>query len=153
MSAEANTTIIQNPSTMTSAPSNRTSLLGSHPKAFDGDHDEAKEFMHSYKRWWRLNDKKATFSIPYKCVALYISYIIGKKVKDWADAQQEAMDERVNLGYSCTNESLWRKFKKAFTNTFTNIAEGVKVDKELENLCMKDGNIDMYSILPPLRSS
>jgi len=66
MSAEANTTITtQNPQN-TPAPSNRTSLLGSTPKPFDGNRDEAKEFMHSYKRWWRLNDKKPAFSIPYK---------------------------------------------------------------------------------------
>ncbi len=66
MSAEANTTITtQNPQN-TPAPSNGTSLLGSTPKPFDGNRDKAKEFMRSYKRWWRLNNKKPAFSIPYK---------------------------------------------------------------------------------------
>ncbi len=66
MSAEANTTITtQNPQN-TPTPSNGTSLLGSTPKPFDGNRDEAKEFMCSYKRWWRLNDEKPAFSIPYK---------------------------------------------------------------------------------------
>jgi hypothetical protein len=144
MLAEANTMITQNPTTITPAPLNGTSLLSSHPKTFDGNCNEAKEFMHSYKRWWRLNDEKHTFSIPYKHVALCISYISGKKVEDWADAQQDAMDERVNLSYSHTDESLWRKFEKAFTDTFTDIAKGVKADKELETLHMKDGNINIY---------
>ncbi len=34
----------------TPAPSNETSLLGSTPKAFDGNRDDAKEFMCSYIR-------------------------------------------------------------------------------------------------------
>ena len=74
MSAEANTTITQNPQNAP-APSNGTSLLGSPPTPFDGDRDKAKEFMRSYKRWWRLNDEKPAFAIPYKRVALCISYI------------------------------------------------------------------------------
>jgi len=66
MSAEANTMITTQKTPDTLAPLNRTSLLGSTPKAFDGNRDEAKEFICSYKRWWRLNDEKPTFSIPYK---------------------------------------------------------------------------------------
>ncbi len=66
MSAEANTTITtQNPPD-TPAPSNGTSLLGFASKAFDGNRDDAKEFMHSYIRWWKLNDKKPAFYILYK---------------------------------------------------------------------------------------
>ncbi len=85
MSAEANTTITtQNPPD-TPAPSNGTSLLGFASKAFDGNRDDAKEFMHSYIRWWKLNDKKPAFYILYKWVALCLSYIYRRKVKDWAD--------------------------------------------------------------------
>jgi len=80
--AEANTMITtQNPPTVPS-PSNRTSLLGSSPKPFDGDRNNAKEFMHSYIRWWKLNDEKTAFSIPYKQVALCLSYIHSCKVED-----------------------------------------------------------------------
>jgi len=54
------------------------------------------------------------------------------------------MDERINLGYTCDEEALWKKFKKAFTDTYMDIAEGVKVDKELQELHIKDGNINTY---------
>jgi len=81
MSAEANTMITtQNP--VTPAPLNGSSLLGTAPKAFDGERSDAKEFLHSYIRWWKLNDGKAAFSIPYKRVALCLSYIRGCKVED-----------------------------------------------------------------------
>jgi hypothetical protein len=54
------------------------------------------------------------------------------------------MDERVSLGYNQSNEALWNKFEKAFTNTYTDIAKGVKANKDLQELCIKDGNIDTY---------
>ena len=144
MSAEANTTITtQNPPDAP-APLNGNSLLGSPPKPFDGNRDIAKEFIHSYKRWWRLNDEKVAFKIPYKRVALCISYIHGKKVEDWADEQQEAMDWKLSCSYTQLDEELWEDFAKSFSDTFTDIAAGVKVKNELQNLCMKDGDINMY---------
>ena len=100
--------------------------------------------MRSFKHWWHLNNEKAAFNIPYKHIALCISYIIGRKVEDWADAQQEAMDERVSLSYNWLNEALWNKFEKAFNNTYMDLAEGVRANKDLQELHMKDGDIDMY---------
>jgi len=96
MLAEANTTITTASPQNTPAPSNGSSLLGSPPTPFDRDQDKAKEFMCSYKCWWRLNNEKPAFAIPYKRVALCISYIHGKKVEDWADEQQEAMDWKLS---------------------------------------------------------
>jgi len=111
---------------------------------FDGDRDKAKEFMRSYKQWWRLNDKKPTFTIPYKWVALCISYIHGKKVEDWADEQQEAMDQKLLAGYGREDKELWDEFAKAFSDTYTDITKGIKAERELQLLRMKDGDIDMY---------
>ncbi len=50
MLAEANTTITTQNLPDTPAPSNGTSLLESAPKAFDGNRDNTKEFMHFYIR-------------------------------------------------------------------------------------------------------
>src|SRR6266851_10286644 len=100
--------------------------------------------MCSYKRWWRLNDEKPAFAIPYKWVALCISYIQGKKVEDWANEQQEAIDRKLLARYSCEDKELWDEFAKAFSDTYTDIAEGVKAERELQMLCMKDGDIDTY---------
>jgi hypothetical protein len=48
------------------APSNGNTLFGALPEAFDGNRAKAKEYMHSFKRWWTLNEEKAVFDIPYK---------------------------------------------------------------------------------------
>ena len=38
----------------------------------------------------------------------------------------------------------WTDFRKAFMDAFTDLAEGVTVEKDLRDLCMKEGDIDTY---------
>ncbi len=106
MLAEANTTITTQNPLDTLAPLNGGGLLGSPPKPFDGNRDTTKEFICSYSRWWKLNDEKPTFKIPYKQVALCLSYIYGRKVEDWANDQQETMDKKLVCGYTWLDEEL-----------------------------------------------
>ena len=62
---------IQNP-----APTNGNSLFGTLLEVFDGNRAKAKEYMRSFKCWWALNEEKIVFNIPYKRIALYLSYSI-----------------------------------------------------------------------------
>jgi hypothetical protein len=100
--------------------------------------------MCSFKRWWALNEEKTVFDIPYKRVALCISYIKGPKVEDWAEAQQELMNDRKSTGRLVTFESHWKDFEKAFKDTFTDIAESVKAENNLKSLKMTSGDINSY---------
>jgi hypothetical protein len=77
---QISTTLI--PQTQNLAPTNGNSLFGALLEVFDGNRVKAKEYMHSFKRWWALNEEKTVFDIPYKRVALCISYIKGPKVED-----------------------------------------------------------------------
>ena len=54
------------------------------------------------------------------------------------------MDRKLTHGYTWLDEELWEDFTKSFQDTFMDIAIGVKVENELQTLCMKDGNIDTY---------
>jgi hypothetical protein len=100
--------------------------------------------MRSFKCWWALNEEKTVFDIPYKQVALCISYMKGPKVEDWAEAQQELMNDRKSTGRLVTFESHWRDFEKAFKDTFTDIAKSVKAENDLKSLKMTSGDIDSY---------
>ena len=100
--------------------------------------------MRSFMRWWKLNDEKPAFSIPYKRVALCISYMRGPRVEDWADERQEHMDKEVADGLVKEYEGHWVDFRKAFQNTFTDLAEGITAEKDLKELRMKEGDIDTY---------
>jgi len=126
------------------APSNGNTLFGAPPEAFDGNRAKAKEYMHSFKRWWTLNKEKVVFDIPYKCMALCLSYMKGPKVEDWVEAQQEYMNERKREGRSPTFKSHWRDFEKSFKDAFMDIAESIKVENDLKNLRMQGSDIDTY---------
>jgi len=91
-----------------------------------------------------LNEEKTVFNIPYKRVTLCLSYIKGPKVKDWAEAQQEFMNDRKSTGRLANFKSYWRDFEKAFKDTFTDIAESVKAENDLKSLKMMSGDIDSY---------
>ena len=38
----------------------------------------------------------------------------------------------------------WNSFRKAFNNTYTDLAKGVNVEKELQQLHMREGDVDTY---------
>jgi hypothetical protein len=88
---QISTTLI--PQTQNPAPMNGSGLFGAPPEVFDGNRAKAKEYMRSFKCWWALNKEKTVFNIPYKWVALYLSYMKGPKIEDWAEAQQEFMND------------------------------------------------------------
>ncbi len=41
------------------------------------------------------------------------------------------MDRKLTRGYTHDDRELWDKFAKTFKDTYMDIAEGVKVDREL----------------------
>jgi hypothetical protein len=88
---QISTTLI--PQTQNPAPMNGSGLFGAPPEVFDGNRAKAKEYMRSFKCRWALNKEKTVFNIPYKWVALYLSYMKGPKIEDWAEAQQEFMND------------------------------------------------------------
>jgi len=100
--------------------------------------------MCSFKLWWALNEEKPVFSIPYKRVALCLSYIKGAKVEDWAEQQQEYMNKQKSTERIAKFESHWKDFKKSFKDTFMDIAEHVKAENNLKALKMTGGDIDSY---------
>jgi hypothetical protein len=123
---------------------NGNSLFGTPLEVFDGNRAKAKEYMRSFKCWWALNKEKTVFNIPYKWVALCLSYMKEPKVKNWAEAQQEFMNDQKSTGRLANFKSHWRDFEKAFKNTFTDIAKSVKAENDLKNLKMTSGDIDSY---------
>jgi hypothetical protein len=68
----------------------------------------------------------------------------GAKVEDWAEQQQEYMNERRSTGRIAKFESYWKDFEKSFKDTFTDIAKHVKAENNLKALKMTGGDIDSY---------
>jgi hypothetical protein len=68
----------------------------------------------------------------------------GPKVEDWAEVQQEFMNDRKSTKRLLEFESHWRDFEKAFKDTFTDIAESIKAENDLKSLKMTSSDIDSY---------
>jgi hypothetical protein len=68
----------------------------------------------------------------------------GPKVEDWAEAQQEFMNNRKSTRRLANFKSHWRDFEKAFKDTFTDIAKSIKAENNLKSLKMTSSDIDSY---------
>ena len=122
------------------------SLKGAAPSKFDGDHKKAKSFFKEFELYVFINRRNETFKIPADRVATALSFIKGDKVDHWKDQQADQLVERILRGrYRETDEVLWEDFKNNFFRAFTDTAEEEDALQQLENLKMKDGDLDTYA--------
>src|SRR6266436_5501839 len=123
------------------------SLKGSPPTKFDGDRKMAKKFLNNFKTYKFLNRKNETMRIPVNRVALALTFIKGEHVQDWAHEVMKNMEDRLESTLNPmleTNEYHWDYFEDAFQDAYTDTSKREDADNKLQNLHMKDGNLDQY---------
>ncbi len=123
------------------------SLKGSPPIKFDGDRKMAKKFLNDFKTYKFLNRKNKTMKILANCVALALTFIKGEHIQDWAHEVMKTMEDRLESTLNPmleTNEYHWDYFEDAFRDAFTDTSEREDADNKLQNLHMKEGNLDQY---------
>jgi len=123
------------------------SLKGSPPTKFDGDRKMAKKFLNDFKTYKFLNRKNETMRIPANRVALALTFIKGEHVQDWAHEVMKNMEDRLESTLNPmleTNEYHWDYFEDAFRDAYTDTSKREDADNKLQNLHMKDGNLDQY---------
>ncbi len=119
------------------------SLKGSPPTKFDGDRKMAKKFLNDFKTYKFLNRKNETMKVPANRVALALTFIKGEHIQDWAHEVMKNMEDQLESTLNPmleTNEYHWDYFEDAFTDT----SEREDADNKLQNLHMKDGNLDQF---------
>jgi len=107
----------------------------------------AKKFLNDFKTYKFLNRKNETMKIPANCVALALTFIKGEHVQDWAHEVMKNMEDRLESTLNPmleTNEYHWDYFEDAFRDAFTDTSEREDADNKLQNLHMKDGNLDQF---------
>jgi len=123
------------------------SLKGSPPTKFNGDRKMAKKFLNDFKTYKFLNRKNETMKVPGNCIALALTFIKGEHVQDWAHEMMKNMEDRLKSTLNPmleTNEYHWDYFEDAFRDAFTDTSEREDADNKLQNLHMKEGNLDQY---------
>ncbi len=123
------------------------SLKGSPPTKFDRDRKMAKKFLNDFKTYKFLNRKNEMMKIPANHVTLALTFIKGEHIQDWAHEVMKNMEDRLESTLNPmleTNEYHWDYFEDAFRDTFTDTSEREDADNKLQNLHMKDGNLDQF---------
>ena len=69
-------------------------LKGNAPAIFDGNQSKSKAFLREFQLYRILNSRQELMSIPFRRVALALTYIKEEKVDDWVDAQAIALAEK-----------------------------------------------------------
>ncbi len=57
--------------------------MGANPPLFNGDRDEADDFISKVEEYLLLNDDVAGFNSPKKKVALTLTFMQGPEVAEW----------------------------------------------------------------------
>ena len=108
------------------------------PKKFDRDRSKAEEFIEDLRSYLRLNARVQPLNTYQGKVAFALTLISGPLVRDFVRIQGDTLDA------SNEHPDTWFDFLDAFNNRFLDTHRDTKVRLEIENLKMKDNNIDEY---------
>ena len=119
-------------------------LKGSAPEIFDGDRTKSETFIDQFNVYAKINRKNETMREPYSRVLMAVSFIKGKKVRDWARGRILVLDQEMEKGTSFNDERLWKDFTNAFNEAFTDTTRTQDAYNKLKEFKMKGNDLDSY---------
>ena len=111
---------------------------GALPEKFEGDRSKAEEFIEDLRSYLCLNARVQPLNIYQGKVAFALTLISGPLVRDFVRIQGDTLDA------SNEHPDTWFDFLDAFNNRFLDTHRDTKARLEIENLKMKDNNVDEY---------
>jgi len=89
---------VQTTGNMNQTSKNGGSLFRCLLEPFNGDRSASKASLHRFETWANLNDDKDVFKNQFRKCSLFLTYIIGPNVDDWALAHMnEARANKTDL--------------------------------------------------------
>jgi hypothetical protein len=76
---------------------------------------------------------------------MFLSYIKGPNVHEWVQSRVRWLAEQLTGGALQEDEYLYRETHTAFQHAFTDTMTMQKAKNEIQNLKMKDGDVDGYT--------
>src|SRR5580704_6947431 len=127
------------------APHQNGKWNGTEPTIFTGDRSQSDKFLKEFKLYKLLNEANESMAIPYKRAALALSFIRGPLVDDWVWARIDHLHDQHHVHNIPQNDEVhWAEFETAFTDAYTDLHKVTKATTNLQNLRMKQGNLDGY---------
>ncbi len=115
--------------------------MGANPPLFNGDRDEADDFIAKVEEYLLLNDNVAGFNSPKKKVALTLTFMQGPEVAEWTKGVRAWL---LQFTPAQNTEDLWNEFLVEFALQFQDTQAHQKARTKLQILRMKMPEIDAY---------
>ena len=119
-------------------------LKGSASEIFDGDRTKSETFIDQFDVYTKINRKNESMREPYSRVLMAISFIKGKKVRDWARGRVLTLNQEIDNGTPHEDEKLWRDFANAFNEAFTDTTRAQDAYNKLKAFKMEGDDLDSY---------
>jgi len=115
--------------------------MGANPPIFNGNRDDADNFISKVEEYLLLNDDVAGFNSPKKKVALTLTFMQGAEVAEWTRGVRAWL---LQLTPTQNTEDIWNEFLVEFELHFQDTQSHQKARTKLEALQMKMPEIDIY---------
>jgi len=115
--------------------------MGANPPIFNGDRDDADDFISKVEEYLLLNNDVAGFNSPKKKVALTLTFMQGPEVAEWTKGVRAWL---LQLTPAQNTEDIWNKFLVEFELHFQDTQAHQKARTKLGTLRMKMPEIDIY---------
>ncbi len=115
--------------------------MGANLPLFNGDRDEADDFIAKVEEYLLLNDDVAGFNSPKKKVALTLTFMQGPEVAEWTKGVRAWL---LQFTPAQNTEDLWNEFLVEFTLRFQDTQAHQKARTKLQILRMKMPEINAY---------
>ena len=120
------------------------SLKESLPKIFDREREYLENFMDEFDIYTKINRNNDGMKEAYSRVLMCLSFIKGKKVRDWAKGRVGVLDKEIKDGTRYDNERLWADFGNTFVEAFTDTTRAQDAYNKLKELKMEGDDLDLY---------
>jgi len=115
--------------------------MGANPPLFNGDRDEADDFISKVEEYLLLNDDVAGFNSPKKKVTLTLMFMQGPEVAEWTKGVRAWL---LQFTPAQNTEDIWNEFLVEFALRFQDTQAHQKARTKLQILRMKMPEIDAY---------
>jgi len=125
----------------TSIPQGTDKFIGKEPPIFTGERDKAEAFLTQWGRFTRVNFTNRSLQISYVKAMMFLTYIQGPLVDEWATETQKWLDTHIDK----SDPWLWTAVELAFKRQFRDNMEQERARLELDKgFRMTGTDIDGY---------
>ncbi|KAH9029819.1 hypothetical protein EDB85DRAFT_2147067 [Lactarius pseudohatsudake] len=118
-------------------------FIGKEPKIFMGNRDEAEAFLSQWRRFAGVNATNHSMKVPYIKAMMFLTYIQGTLVDEWATKTTKWLDAQANKN----DPWLWARVELAFKGQFRDNMEQDRARLELDlGFKMTGTDIDSYVV-------